>query len=445
MSAEVIAALDSPTIGIDSGVRQSISPEFEAVLRERRHAYNFRWSEARNRFPHLTATDAAAFFVDDLAPLIDALSRLGSVSAEQLESTCDFAVEIGTKATGLRLLGMNASQPWVTELWRTTFPALAQHIVSNPHAVITELSHATAQFSAHGTARPQQWLRLLTALGPQAADLAQLRLLGKVIAWRSGLAHFRNGALKAMDLLPSVLVQQVLDLEPALSGKPLLSGAHGTSLADRIPGESPQEGVEDGVHGVTRHDGVEDGVHGVTRHDGVEDGVHGVTRHDGVEDGVHGVTRHDGVEDGVHGVSPWDELHQSCWPESVVGTESVLAKIGAFRGLGGVFTEPPILATRDGDLIARSGNDSWLITTDLFGSTLHRIDDRGVAAGTDVEEPVLILGDFVILPSGVVELGAAAPVTSAVQQGNVLAITTKNSHAIWLLAVGETMADETQT
>ena len=83
-----------------------------------------------------------------------------------------------------------------------------------------------------------------------------------------------------------------------------------------------------------------------------------------------------------------------------------------------------------------------MIYADLFGATLHRTQDFGEPAGVTCEEPVLILGDFVFLPSQAVELGAAAPVTSAVQQGNILAITTKNSHAVWLLGIGDTSDDQ---
>jgi hypothetical protein len=357
-------------------VSPSIGPAFELVLRERRHAYNFTWRQARDRFPHLSNDDAASFFVSDLAPLISALSNesatavlptvlpaalpavLPAVRADRLESICDIAVDVGARASGLRLLGVNATQPWVTKLWRETFPLLARHIADNPLFVITELSHATAQFSAHAASRPQQWLRLLTSLGPQAADLEQLRLLGKVIAWRSGLAHYRSGALIAADELPTTLVERALEIPEGQSW------------------------------------------------------------------------------------SQWREaLHESPWPTSLVGTELLLARVGWFRGLGGVFTEPPLLATRDGDLIARSGTDAWLVTADAFGSTLHRSDDGGVPAGLIAEEPAVILGDYVFVGSQAVELGAAAPVTSAVQQGNVLALTLKNSHAIWLLNTADAAQD----
>ena len=101
MSADVeLAQNESPpaTSAIAAEGSRSVSPALECILRERRHAYNFRWSEARSRFPHLSSTDAASFFVHDLSPLIDALSILPSVGSDQLESICDIAVEVGVKA-----------------------------------------------------------------------------------------------------------------------------------------------------------------------------------------------------------------------------------------------------------------------------------------------------------------------------------------------------------
>ena len=45
----------------------------------------------------------------------------------------------------------------------------------------------------------------MAALAPQVATVAQLRAVGQVLAWRAGVAHFRQGALAAADTLPPAL------------------------------------------------------------------------------------------------------------------------------------------------------------------------------------------------------------------------------------------------
>ena len=42
-------------------------------------------------------------------------------------------------------------------------------------------------------------------MAPQLTSVAQLRAVGQVLAWRAGVAHFRQGALAAADTLPPAL------------------------------------------------------------------------------------------------------------------------------------------------------------------------------------------------------------------------------------------------
>jgi hypothetical protein len=49
---------------------------------------------------------------------------------------------------------------------------------------------------------------------------------------------------------------------------------------------------------------------------------------------------------------------------------------GAFRGFGGVFLRPPLVAGAGGQLFAYDGESCWLLHADVFGSTLHRVSDQ---------------------------------------------------------------------
>jgi hypothetical protein len=50
----------------------------------------------------------------------------------------------------------------------------------------------------------------------------------------------------------------------------------------------------------------------------------------------------------------------------------VVAKVGGFRGFGGLFSEPPQVASSREHLWVKSGDDCWLLCADVFGSTFHR-------------------------------------------------------------------------
>jgi hypothetical protein len=339
-SSPVTAALEDANAGVGPGLAR--------ILQIRRHAYNYKWTQAAARFPHLTSADAESFFTRDLAPLIEAVAAL---SPDHAETVCDAGVDVGLEATGLRLLGQNAPNAWVTQLWRSVLPTLAAHVVADPTTVLSDLSNATAQFDNHPTSRPEQWLRLLRDLGPEANDQAQLRSLGQLLAWRSGLAHYRTGALDAARQLPEPLRTAALELPVAQAFEEFVA-----------------------------------------------------------------------------------ELEASPWPvtqRAALTDPGSLARVGGFRGFGGPFPVPPTLATRRTDLLARSGNRNWLVTADLFGTTLHRVDDPGDYSGPNVRPPLQLFGGSMIFADGrVSDFSDSSPITGIVQGPGFAAVTTENSHVI---------------
>ncbi len=48
------------------------------------------------------------------------------------------------------------------------------------------------------------------------------------------------------------------------------------------------------------------------------------------------------------------------------------ARLGEFRGLGGNFLRPPIVSLRDEDFHLTDGENSWILSSDIFGTTLKQ-------------------------------------------------------------------------
>lgn len=121
-------------------------------------------------------------------------------------------------------------------------------------------------------------------------------------------------------------------------------------------------------------------------------------------------------------------------PSSTVYLKLV-GRVGAFRGFGGLFLTPPAVCVLNGQLFARSGEETWLLMADAFGATFHRAEK--VAAATAVTP-----APFKLERSGKVSLNGQAQVipelaayTSAASDGQTLAVTTSLSHAVFLVAV----------
>ncbi|MDN2697599.1 hypothetical protein O0882_14845 [Janthinobacterium sp. SUN073] len=179
-----------------------ISPVFASILASGRAQFNARAAEARRRFPSLDMAAFGAFLLDGVDPLVvavaaDAPERVGGATL----AAYDMALEL----VGHGLAGPAAKNPFVNTVWRELAPQFSPLLATAPVEVLGMLSNAALHLASVAGARPAQWQRELAALAAQIATLAQLRAVGQVLAWRAGVAHFRQGALAAADTLPPAL------------------------------------------------------------------------------------------------------------------------------------------------------------------------------------------------------------------------------------------------
>ena len=101
------------------------------------------------------------------------------------------------------------------------------------------------------------------------------------------------------------------------------------------------------------------------------------------------------------------------------------AMVGAFRGFGGVFLEPPRVTHVRGHFHVSSGDQCWLLTADLYGATFHRVAPNDVA----LPKPVASVPAGVRLPDG------CGSVTSVASSETTLAVTRSMTHQVMLLAL----------
>lgn len=133
------------------------------------------------------------------------------------------------------------------------------------------------------------------------------------------------------------------------------------------------------------------------------------------------------------------ELEGDPWylPGALAGGPRLAAELGAFRGFGGLFVEPPRVVRAHGQLLVVSGEEAWLVTADAFGATLHRAHPgevrgakiaTGLPPGVRAEEGKLkVNGSELALPL----LGA---LTSVASDERTIALTCSLSHAVLLVA-----------
>ena len=108
----------------------------------------------------------------------------------------------------------------------------------------------------------------------------------------------------------------------------------------------------------------------------------------------------------------------------------VVRTAGAFRGFGGLFIEPPIIAAIGEQIFVRSGAGCWLLTADIFGATFHRAELSEFETAAHKKSPPPLE-----LPSVLRDLPALGELTSTAETSDTVAITGTLTHSITLLAV----------
>ncbi|WP_332859042.1 hypothetical protein [Janthinobacterium svalbardensis] len=179
-----------------------ISPAFASILASGRAQFNARAAEARRRFPSLDMAAFSTFLHDGVDPLVVAVA---AAAPERVGGVTLAAYDMSLELVGHGLAGPAAKNPFLNTVWRELAPSFAPLLATAPVDVLGMLSNAAIHIASVAGARPAQWQRELAALAAQIATLAQLRAVGQVLAWRAGVAHFRQGALAAADTLPPAL------------------------------------------------------------------------------------------------------------------------------------------------------------------------------------------------------------------------------------------------
>jgi len=182
-----------------------ISRPFADVLAAGRSSFNGRAREAQRRHAGFRPDRLRHFLEEGVGPVADAVAVLAPA---RLPAVVDAAYDIALELTGKGLTGPDARGAALAEAWSRLLPFFAGLIAAQPAQVLAMLSNAVLYLDALPGARRRQWMDEMAALAPQVASVEQLRIIGQIVAWRAGAAHFRAGAISAAGTLPEALALQ---------------------------------------------------------------------------------------------------------------------------------------------------------------------------------------------------------------------------------------------
>lgn len=170
------------------------------VLRTARADFNARFAAAKRIHPTLDQAAFTTFVHEQIDPLVQLAPE------EHRFEVVEVAWDHGLELVARQLAGPQARHPWINETWRR----LGNRLAATPRRLIPALSNAAQQIAATPGARPRQWLDLVEEVGKAGVENETLLQAGQVAAWRSGMAHYRDGAVRLIAALDPAIARLAL-------------------------------------------------------------------------------------------------------------------------------------------------------------------------------------------------------------------------------------------
>lgn len=187
----------------------TVSPALAKVLAAGRPQFNARIAATRRARSGLDMDAVARMIREWLDPVVAAVE---AVAPGRTGAVVEAGFDLCLGLAGQGLAGERRAL--VDRVWRDVAVTYAAAVAERPFETLAMLTNAALTIDATPGARAADWIARMTAIAPiVTADT--LAAAGQVVAWRSGMAHFRDGALNAADGLPEPLALAAIGAEGA--------------------------------------------------------------------------------------------------------------------------------------------------------------------------------------------------------------------------------------
>ena len=191
------------------------------VLERNRAKYNA-WFAAAARAGG--AIDPGEFSSHLLGTVRAVAEAVHAIDPARLETVTDTLLSISLELFGKAQLGGKTRTPQMAELWGRVLPDIPRRVVEAPRALVAGLSNVLSNVAAESAAAGARWLEEVREIAPMCESAADLLRAAMVLAWRSGLPHYRASALELWWTLPETLRRRTLGATADTSLAELESG-----------------------------------------------------------------------------------------------------------------------------------------------------------------------------------------------------------------------------
>jgi hypothetical protein len=179
------------------------------ALKEGRDRFNTRFAIARRSNPALDRDGFAEHLRSVVRPIADSVF---AAAPDRVYKTVESLYDISLELVASGFLGKETKYPALAQGWERMFVALPHLLASDTALFAGSVTNALYNLSVTAGARPAFWIDAMIAIGRACRDVQSFLDAGKVIAWRSGMAHYRAGALEACRALSPEMARAALSI-----------------------------------------------------------------------------------------------------------------------------------------------------------------------------------------------------------------------------------------
>jgi hypothetical protein len=169
-----------------------IKGAFAQALKNNRDKLNTKFAYARHAYPSLDGEAFKEHLQALVAPIIEAVDRVAPDGVEHcLLALYDFSLDL----IGKGMLGAETRYPALMRGWHQLFAQFPHLLAADPATFAGAVSNALYNLSINQNTRPDFWINEMLRIGNACTGVQAFLEVGKIVAWRSGMAHYRDGAL----------------------------------------------------------------------------------------------------------------------------------------------------------------------------------------------------------------------------------------------------------
>lgn len=176
-------------------------------LKRGRDRFNTKFAIARRSYTALEADAFADHLRATVEPIINAVDK---ARPDKTDDVVDALYDISLELLGKGLIGERSRYPAIIKSWNQLLVALPDLLARDAQLFAGAVSNAVYNLSTATGARPTFWIDSMKEIGAMCPDSQTFLDAGKVLAWRSGMAHYRASALDACLNLSAEIARKAL-------------------------------------------------------------------------------------------------------------------------------------------------------------------------------------------------------------------------------------------